>query len=506
MTTTQTPPGRHQSAAPPNTPGANAGAGATDSLRDRPRPSAMFLDELGALLDSVFDADKALAAAAARRAVAIDAARVHSERTDFGMSRLSPEVTRRSLIGELACGLRLPAPSAATLLEESRALVNTLPNTLTALGAGNISYRHAQILVHETYALTSDIAHELELAVLGSAGRLSPTQFDRKVRKARERLDPDAISTRHERSVADRSLSVTPARDGMCWLSAYVAAADGAAIHSRVTEHAVHLQGADEQRTLTQLRVDVFRDLILDPTGGGITGTTGEPGPAGAAPGAGGDRFRGTKPDLIVTVPMLTLLGVAEEPGNLDGYGPIDPDTARDLASRCPSAIRILTHPETGAILSVGRDRYVVPASLRTFLQIRDGTCRFPYSSRAARDSDIDHTLDWQYTGETRHDNLAHLSPAAHALKHEAGWIISQADNGSGTLTWVTPTGHVYITEPENVIGSAISAEHRTTAQTNIIKTRTGTAAIAETAVSEAVEPGPVEQAADTTSENKPPF
>ncbi|TFB49519.1 HNH endonuclease signature motif containing protein [Cryobacterium tagatosivorans] len=208
------------------------------------------------------------------------------------------------------------------------------------------------------------------------------------------------------------------------------------------------LQGPEEPRTLTQLRADVFRDLLLD-TGCGEAGWTG----AGCTETAGGLR-----PNLLVTVPMLTLLGVTEEPGNLDGYGPIDPDTARALAAKCPSCVRILTHPETGAVLSVGRDRYTIPGSLRTMLQVRDGTCRHPGCSRAASRSDIDHGLDWAFGGRTDHNNLAHLCPASHALKHEAGWKVSQATDGTGTLTWTTPTGHTYVTEPETLIGTAISA------------------------------------------------
>ncbi len=34
-----------------------------------------------------------------------------------------------------------------------------------------------------------------------------------------------------------------------------------------------------------------------------------------------------------VTVPVLTLMGTSEEPGELEGYGPIDPETARRLAA-----------------------------------------------------------------------------------------------------------------------------------------------------------------------------
>jgi hypothetical protein len=128
-----------------------------------------------------------------------------------------------------------PAPAAENLLEESRALVHTLPDTLAALTAGEAGYRQAQILVRETYALPDDAARELERVVLPAAGRLSPSQFDRKVRTARERLDPDSITARHERGVADRSLTLTPGRDGMCSLNAYLPAADGYAIHNRIT-------------------------------------------------------------------------------------------------------------------------------------------------------------------------------------------------------------------------------------------------------------------------------
>ncbi|MGO4692215.1 hypothetical protein AB4Y94_15665, partial [Glaciibacter sp. 2TAF33] len=109
-------------------------------------PGAVFLDEQCRLLDAVFDADRVVAAAFAARAVAIDAVRAHSER-DRGVSVLSPVIARRSLVAELGCGLRLPAPSAENLLEESRALVHTLPDTLAALAAGDAGYRHAQILV-----------------------------------------------------------------------------------------------------------------------------------------------------------------------------------------------------------------------------------------------------------------------------------------------------------------------------------------------------------------------
>jgi len=409
-------------------------------------PTAVHLEELGALIDDVTAIDRAMAVQAAARVVAIDAARVCSER-ELGGSAFSPALTRLSLVAELACALRIPESTASGLLESSRSLVHDLPDTLAALAAGRIGYRQAIILVNETAGLPEAPARQLEQEALPSAGRLTASQFERKTRKLRERIDPESITARHERSVADRAVRFDPARDGMGWLSAYLPAVDALGIYGQVTDRAIALQGPDEPRTLTQLRADVFRDLLLQ---AGCTETAGMAGSLG-----------GLRPNLIVTVPMLTLLGVTEEPGSLDGYGPIDPDTARALAAKCPSAVRILTHPETGAVLSVGRDRYTIPASLRTMLQVRDGTCRHPGCSRAASRSDIDHGLDWAFGGRTDHNNLAHLCPASHALKHEAGWKVSQATDGTGTLTWTTPTGHTYVTESDTIIGTAISAELR---------------------------------------------
>ena len=132
------------------------------------------------------------------------------------------------------------------------------------------------------------------------------------------------------------------------------------------------------------------------------------------------------RPSVHVTVPVLTLIGESDAPGLLDGYGPIDADTARRLAARAPSFTRILTHPVSGTVLDVDRRSYRPPADLERWLQVRDGTCRFPGCNRAARRSDIDHTLDWNDGERTAFDNLAHLCAAHHHLKHETSWSVRQ--------------------------------------------------------------------------------
>jgi hypothetical protein len=119
--------------------------------------------------------------------------------------------------------------------------------------------------------------------------------------------------------------------------------------------------------------------------------------------------------------------------------------------------VRILTHPETGAILSVGRTRYSVPADLKNALRVRDGTCGFFGCSRDASFCDIDHTVDWARDGTTSIDNLAFLCRSHHTLKHNSAWRVSQGSGGAhgseGVLTWTSPAGRVHVNTPAGAIG-----------------------------------------------------
>ena len=159
------------------------------------------------------------------------------------------------------------------------------------------------------------------------------------------------------------------------------------------------------------------------------------------------DRYRGIRPTVVVTVPALTLLGRSDEVATLEGYGPIDSETARILAGGATSFIRLLTHPETGVALSIGRRRYAVPHDLRTWLRVRDGTCRFIGCGRSAAHCDIDHTREWQHGGTTDHENLAHLCRRHHRLKGETAWSVTQL--GGGALRWTSPGGRSYDSAPE---------------------------------------------------------
>jgi hypothetical protein len=398
------------------------------------KPSFIAQQEArGAFFDAIRAADADIARGFARRAELVDQARRYGEATAAFAARVpgsrwdATMVAEREFISELACTLRMPQRTAQTLIAECRALADDLPATRAALGEGTISYRHAQALIGQAWTVPDEAKAAFETALLRSAGTLTASKLKYKARVLRERLHPETIRARHEKSVADRKVFFDPQVDGMASLSLYDTVEKVQAAFERVTLAALSLQGPDEPRTLSQLRADVFADVILD----------------GVTPSGVGKGIRGA---VQVTVPVFTLMGLSEEPGYLEGYGPIDPETARRIAAGAPSFTRLLTHPETGAVLSVGKTRYKVPKDLKRYLRVRDETCRFPGCNRPAAHSDLDHSLDWQFDGRTEHDNLAHLCPSDHALKSETGWSLTHL--GDGRLDWTSPTGRHFTSEP----------------------------------------------------------
>ncbi|MCU1442141.1 MAG: endonuclease, partial [Cryobacterium sp.] len=127
------------------------------------------------LLDRVDAAHRRLAAVAAEQALAIDELRRFSEASVSDESlRLGPEtsrlsrttIARRILVSELASQLRLPDRTNENLIGVSTNLIHTLPATFAVLQAGNISYRHAAVLVDQTAGLSDEDTAELERTVL----------------------------------------------------------------------------------------------------------------------------------------------------------------------------------------------------------------------------------------------------------------------------------------------------------------------------------------------------
>ncbi len=332
---------------------------------------------------------------------------------------------------ELGCLLGLEEQQARARLDQATDLHESFPATLAAMEAGDLDRDQAAVIVVQGRSLPEEAMAGFEQNLLGKVKGRSLRSLRGMARRLRERTHPETIVKRRRRAEERRNVGVEPAPDGMAWLNAYLPAEQAAAIDDRLTRAALHLRGQDgETRSTGQLRADVLTDLLVH---AGM-----DTGPAA-----------GIHAEPAVTVPVLALLGLSEEPATLDGYGPIPADAARQLCADAKSFYRILTHPETGARLSYGRTRYRPPADLARAVRKRDEMCPFAGCRKHGKACQIDHTRAFRADGgrgETDAGNLGPPCETHHGLKTRAGWKMTQPIPGVFEVT--TPAGRTYTDRP----------------------------------------------------------
>lgn len=390
-------------------------------------------------LDHVVEIAEMMSVFAAQRLRCIDEMHNDALRDAAARGRDLNDVAERAVRLELAAALRTTEHMASELISLAEALVHRYPAVLDSLESARISERHASILVDGLDTVEPALRSDLLSRALTMAEAEPVGTFRRLLRKLIDTVRSDTLAERHAAALTGRRIATEPAGDGMSWLHALIPTVEVTAIHGRVTSIAktITAQG-DDERTLDQVRADVLCDLLID-------------GDVAAHPSAA----RGIRATVAVTVPALALLSESDEardasgfaPAVLDGVGPIPLDRAKELCGGDTSWMRILTHPETGAVVSVGRDQYSPPASLRRLVRWRADRCMAPGCGIAAARCEIDHTVAWEHGGSTSLDNLAPLCKGHHTVKHHGDWSIVQT--GDGGIEWTSPMGRRYTVRPE---------------------------------------------------------
>ena len=418
-------------------------------------------DQADACLEGLEETARLEAMLAARKvrftAGFADTTRAMSAPDEQPHQRLAREM---GVVSEVACALTVSERTASALLAESHELTTALPLTLGALQEGSMSWQHARAMVDQADSLNPAGAAALEAHFLDPdaenpaqgcpAGDMVPSRFRHKARTWRERHHPESIEQRHTKSFLDRRLNYAADRDGMAWLSAYLPADQAAGIWNRTTAAARALQGPAETRTITQLRADFAAEWLLNAGHTISDAMTGNTEPAGGTTSAN-DVVAGRVPSpaaqVLVTVPVFALMGLTDEPADLDGYGPIPASMARKLVADGASSFRrVLTDPRDGAPLEIGRNSYRIPPAMRQWLRLRDRTCSFPGCNNQTLDNEADHILAWADGGTTGISNLGQACRRHHRLKHTTAWTPGPAtkDQPPG---WTSPTGRHYQSE-----------------------------------------------------------
>lgn len=391
-------------------------------------------------LDRVVEVANLMASFAAERLVRVDTMRRNALADAGRFGTAAPEIVERSVRLELAAALRVTESAAGVLMAQGEALVHRYPTVLQSLSQARITERHSDILIESVDA----IEPELRETVLPRALQLAESQpvgaFRRSLRKLIDTARYATLAERHEEALKARRVIVEPAGDGMAWLGLFGPAVEVHAIFGRATAIARVLARQDgETRTLDQLRADVMGDLLIE-------GDTVVHPP----------QARGIHATVTVTVPVLSLLDGAPtgtgDPATVQGVGPIPLGRARELCGGSEGWMRVLTHPVTGMVVSAGREQYRPPPALRRLVRWRADRCMAPGCGVPASRCEIDHTIAWEYGGETSLDNLGPLCTGHHTVKHHGGWQVRQIDGSGGAMEWTSPAGRRYVVEPERAV------------------------------------------------------
>lgn len=231
--------------------------------------------------------------------------------------------------------------------------------------------------------------------------------------------DPDAAERRHRAARTDRRVQLHPHPDGMGALWAMLPADDATAIYARLDMLARDLP-AEDSRGMDARRADIFTDLLL---------------------GREVDGEHQTSVEVQVTLDAATLAGLADNPGELAGFGPIPAEMARELAAAARRWRTGLVDEHTGQLKDLSA-AYRPRRLLARFVQARDRTCCFPGCRQPARRCDLDHTVPHEQGGATVAGNLGPLCRFHHRLKTHTSWSLSQPE--PGLFLWVSPTGRVH--------------------------------------------------------------
>jgi hypothetical protein len=237
--------------------------------------------------------------------------------------------------------------------------------------------------------------------------------------------DPDEAVSRYRSAYEGRRVIIEPSIEGTAHLLGLDLPPDRvAAILGRIGLLARSLQTGGESRSMDQLRADVFLDLL---EGNQTVGSS----------------RRGVV-DLHVDLP--TLAGLAENPGELAGFGPVIADIARQVTERQHrSEWRwTVTDPTTGLPVDQGTTRRRPSVAQRRQVETINPTCVFPGCRMPATSCDLDHRQPWAQGGPTTTDNLVPLCRHDHRIRHQAGWKHQPLPGGDHH--WTSPLGHQYTT------------------------------------------------------------
>ncbi len=297
-----------------------------------------------------------------------------------------PAVWDEHAAADLAVQLHLTRGAADGLLGLAHDLTVKLPLTSAALRDGIIDPDKTRTIAWYCFPLTPAEARAAEAIVFGldTVEEMTWGMIRDRIARAVIEVNPDAARKRREAAARQKRVEVLAEQSGNCQIAGReLPAAAALAANENLTARARQLRAAGVPGGLDELRALAYLEKLgagnplehaanadgadggagpdhgtgTDPGGTGSgpdagpddgpgNGGDGGRGPGGPGPGPGGPAQpgggggaaagpgrAGLAARVNLTVPLATLLALAERPGVMSRIGPVDPALARDLAA-----------------------------------------------------------------------------------------------------------------------------------------------------------------------------
>jgi hypothetical protein len=234
-----------------------------------------------------------------------------------------------SVSEEAAMALGMSKPAVGKLVSLAVALATRLTATAAALEAGDVDYVKASVMAQVTGVLDSESAWNAEkLALMQAGGSFkgkTPGELRKLIEAASITADPDAAEKRRTESERNAKVASWREPEGTMVIQASgLNPADAMDAEAAVQERAGQYKRAGMGGGMDKLRARAFTGKLTgrNPLGGGQI----------AAPA----RVHLTAPEWIL--PLLTVLRVADNPGEAAGLGAIGSALVRQLATAATAA------------------------------------------------------------------------------------------------------------------------------------------------------------------------
>jgi hypothetical protein len=275
-----------------------------------------------------------------------------------------------------------------------------------------------------------DEARRIADLVLPDAGELTTAEIARKLRKLIAQTDPEAAKRRAEKSKEGRRVEAGNDAVGTAWVNAFGLPVERvAAAMERLDALARAARNHGDTRTMDQLRADAFLDLLEG-------------------------RYHGPAPVMRkgvveLTVPLTTLMGLTDLPGDLAGWGPICADIARQTATQQHTngntQWRFTVRDHHGNLIANGLTRRRPPAPMAAYIRADTTQCAAPGCHQPAAHCQLDHRTRHTDGGITARINMAPLCPRHHRSKDQGGWHYLEIHHN--IFLWISPRNRRYIVD-----------------------------------------------------------